>query len=248
MTASRKRGEKGETLIEILLSLAILGVVLVGLITGLTAAIAGGAAQRQLTDVEVVARHYGEAIVQQARDPGRSTLAAATSKSSTSVSLSAPLTGLPDTSNFYIAIDAEVLRVTSGGAGTALTLSAPPLDNHVANAAVEYHPIYDVCVNASRVRPADYALPSAAVATVADPALNTPTLEFLRANGTPLPAGVCADAWETTLPCAGFPAPKTHLTSCDPAAVRVRFTVSTKSGVSQPGSTSTHMTIRRGNA
>lgn len=242
----RRRGDAGETLIEILMSIAIMGVVLVGLIAGLTTAMLGADVHRHLTDVEIVARQYGEALVTKAYDPPSTTLNA--DATSTSLTVSSVPAGLPATP-FYVAVDGEVLQVKnmSGAGNKTWQLQDPPQDSHLSGAAVIYDAMYDACVAPAHLAPT-YTVPATAK-YVQMPTIVT--LEFFAPTGATI---ADCTTWPTTtaLPCSTFAAggggKKEQLTDCDPALLRVTIKTQTSTSAPRKADTTTRVLIRRNDA
>ncbi|MFJ3877663.1 type II secretion system protein [Streptomyces sp. NPDC090077] len=57
------RGEEGETLIEVLVAVVLIGVAFTAVLGGIGAAVAGSAAQRKVTGADAVARSAAEKVV-----------------------------------------------------------------------------------------------------------------------------------------------------------------------------------------
>jgi type II secretory pathway pseudopilin PulG len=64
---ARPRKDLGETLVEIVLTVVIVGVAVSALVSGLGTAAAAGATQRSAAEVDTVMRNYAEAIKSSAR-------------------------------------------------------------------------------------------------------------------------------------------------------------------------------------
>ncbi|MGN6474813.1 MAG: type IV pilus modification PilV family protein [Mycobacteriales bacterium] len=237
--ASHPRHDGGETLMEILVALVVMGIVVVGLVSGLTTVIVAGDTHRHLSDVEVVARQYGEAMVYQAAHPA----------TATEVTLVGPTltvsnkVGTFPSAPFFVAVDAEVLKVTAT-VGNVWTLAAAPLDTHTAGATVTYDVMDDACATPANLQPT-YTVPSGAK-FIAAPTVSA-ALEFFDAKGAAIAAGGCANYWQTIPPCNKFATPE-HLTECDPALVRVTITDSTTAASPHQANTTTRVLIGRGNA
>lgn len=245
---TRHRGESGETLIEVLLAVAIMGVVMVGLIAGLTTAGIAGDSHRHLTDVEVVARAYGESVVDRAAHPLTTTL---------SVDKDVGVTALPVASSTgFVAgssasVDGEVVAVQSVASGT-LTLSAATTNAHAAGSTIT---VYQACP-----APADLAVVSFTHGAVR---VGTPVISLVEYLGPPATAGgippliatsaapgLCSTYWSTTgRPCSLDAAPP-HYTVCDPPLLRISVTVTSTEAAtsSRRTTTTTQVLVNRGNA
>lgn len=240
--ASHPRHDGGETLIEILIALAITGIVVVGLVSGLTTVIIAGDTHRHLTDVEVVARQYGEAMVNQAYHPATTHLAADVSQGASSLTVTSSA-GFPS-APFYVAVDAEVLEIASvSGTTWSLPSKTATVDDHAQNAVITYDVIDDACATSANLKPS-FTVPAGAK-FIAAPTVSAP-LEFFDSTGSPISGG-CAQYWQNVLPCSKFATPE-HLTECDPALLRATITVSTTAASPNQASTTTRVLIRRGDA
>lgn len=239
--------DAGETLIEILLAVAITAIVIVGLITTLTTGVLATDTHRRLTDVEVVARAYGESLINQFNHPNSTTVANNVAANSTSITV-ADASGFGATP-FGIAVDAEVLQV-SDVSGNTLTLTKKTQFDHAVGSVVT---AYNSCPIATQLAPT-FTVPAQAKK------INAPTItnvEYFTSSGgvgTPI-VGSCGSNdsasgfWSTTIPCSKFESP-VHYTQCDPPLIRV--TVSTSSsdaaGSGKTATTVTRVLLRRGNA
>ena len=228
------------------MAVAITGIVMVGLIAGLTTVIVSSDAHRHLSDVELVARQYGEALVSQAYHPATATLAADNCTADDPPACSTTLTvsnvqGTFPATPFFVAIDGEVLKVTNKGSGT-WSLAQKPVSVHRAGATVFYDAFYDACVYPTHLQPT-YTVPSGAK-FVAAPTV-TGSLEFFASTNAPV--ADCANSWQNTQPCAGFDSPE-HLTNCDPALLRVTIKASTTAASPKQTDTTTRVLVRRGDA
>jgi prepilin-type N-terminal cleavage/methylation domain-containing protein len=65
-----RRGERGETLVEILVSIVIIGICFAAILGGLTSSIFGSRVHREQATVETVLRSYAEATKAQVNRPG----------------------------------------------------------------------------------------------------------------------------------------------------------------------------------
>lgn len=235
---SHRRSDGGETLLEILMAIAITGIVVVGLVSGLTTAIFATDSHRHLTDVEVVARQYGEALVNQAYHPATAEVASLSGTSLTVNSVEGTFPGTP----FFVAIDAEAMKVKTVS-GNSWTLADPPAETHSSGAQIVYDVVDDACLTPTNLQPS-YTVPAGA-RYVQTPTITTP-LEFFDSTGSPISGG-CANYWSTALPCRGLETAE-HLTECDPALVRVTITAATGAASPSQASTTTRVLIRRGDA
>jgi len=240
---SQPAADNGETLVEILVAVAIMGIAMIGLVASLATGVVATDSHRRLTDVEVVGRAYGEALVNQAMQPATTTLASIADARHITVSSAA---GFPASGNFDISIDAEVVTVTGGAGSTSWTLASPGMvSSHAAGDQVVG---YNSCPTATQLTPT-FTVPATAKN------VNLPTVtgvEYFASDGTAIAAGSCSNYWVNVAePCHSFdPADQPHQTNCDPALIRATISV-TSSDTAASGknaSTTTRVLIRRGNA
>jgi type II secretory pathway pseudopilin PulG len=245
----------GESLIEILITVLILGVTVTGLVEGLTVGVIGSDSHRRLSDVEVVARAYGEQLVDQASNQPTTSLASAAAVGDTSISVSSA-TGFPAGTAFTAAVDGEVVQVKAFSAGaTSWALVAPLAEPHPSGSSVTKYLFYNDAGSGSCPTAATFALTSfiapATVATVGT--INVPQvtgIEYFDANGNAISAGSCATYWSANgMPCSLFASTDTsHETQCDIDVVRLTISVSSTVSGSRGASTTTRVLLRRGNA
>lgn len=255
--APRGRGDRGETLIEILISVAIMGIVMVGLITSLTTATIAGDTHRRLSDVEVVARDYGEAVVAQALHPAITTTLATAFK----VTRTKPRTPGQDTvavastagfaANASVSVDGEVLVVKTVSASNLIFTTDLVADHATGSTVSNYRP----CPTASAM---DVSTFTHAAAQVGNP--NVTLVEFFAHPASPsvAPAQIissdCGNYWfNTGLPCAldedSTDSPRPHYTACDPPIIRLTISVNSTDAVQtgRGAATTTKVFVNRGN-
>jgi type II secretory pathway pseudopilin PulG len=237
--------DEGETLIEILISVAIMGIVMVGMIASLTTATIASDNHRRLTDVEIVARAYGEAVINQALHPVTTTLTAAVSSGGT-VLLVTSSSGFATTS--MASVDGEVVDLKSVAPGK-LTLNSGLTADYPAGSPVT---VYQPC-------PVREALEVSGFTFSAD-RVDTPYISQVEYFAQPANAGVapspvsaaaCSNYWDTAgLPCSLYDTPHPHYTECDPPLIRVTITVDGTEGVNNArrATTTTRVYINRANA
>ena len=237
--------DSGETLIEILIAVAIMTVVMVGLIQALTTGVLATDTHRRLTDVEVVARAYGESLVGQFNHPASSTITAVPDATHITVANAGVFGSAP----FGIAVEAEVLQV-SGVSGNTLALTNAAQFTHTVGATVTG---YNSCPTAAQLAPT-FTVPAQAKKINAPTITNVEYFTSVSDIGTPI-SGSCgtndsgSGFWSTTIPCSKF-SPPVHYTTCDPPLIRVTVTTtSSDTGTSgKQATTVTRVLLRRGNA
>lgn len=269
-TRERQRDDQGDTLIEILVTILIIGITMTGVIGALTLIITTGETHRRLSDVELVSRTYGEKLVDTAMHAPSTTLssAAAVGDSTVSVNVSASVT-FP--SAFTAAIDGEVVYIKSVSAdkktwtlktGTSLAEAHPSGSN-----AQQYY-FYDAsgtgaCPTAAFFQSLSTYVPAGST-KIATPSVTTIEY-FARDNagttGTAMSATTCAGYWKDNAPqsndstpialkpaiCSGFAAPE-HLTECDIGLIRLTIAAASTDTGSTSASATTSVLIRRDNA
>jgi type II secretory pathway pseudopilin PulG len=238
----------GETLVEILMAVVIMGIVMTGLIAGLTTTTIASDAHRRLSDVEVVARNYGEGLVKNATHPSSTQLASTAASGSGSVVVTSN-TGFP--AAFTASVDGEVVAVSSVSAATGgnwqWTLSGSLAETHAAGVtAIRYQP----CPTATDLTYSGFTTSSQHIGTPAVTAVEyfgAPT--SIGAQPPGLTAAQCATYWQITgLPCAAQDT-LIHFTECDPPLLRATITVSSTDATTSARSaaTTTRVLLRRGN-
>jgi type II secretory pathway pseudopilin PulG len=257
MRCTRSRDQAGETLIEILLVVIILGIASVALIGAMSTTVVASDAHRRLSDTEVVTRAYGEAIKNLVLHPTGTTLTSAIHPqtiSGTPFTISVVSSNEFPTPPFGIQIDTEELAVKSvnlvtnqwsvqAPPGTTWTVLSPS-DGHAAGADVTR---YDACPTSSQISPT-FSMP-AGTTKIGTPTIAT--VAYYDPNGKPVSS--CPTYWSDPLPLA--PLTKQlcsftldHLTECDPSVIAVTFSVtSTDIDPSRKATTSTQIQYRRGN-
>lgn len=254
-------GDAGDTLIEILISVVVLGLTVTAMIGGLTVATIATDTHRRLSDVEVVGRAYGEQVIDRADHLPTTTLTAAYTPPSplpAKVDISVdPSVNFPATP-FTAAVDGEVVdvtKVTSGGGTWTVTAL---VDAHPQGSTASQYLFYDAdnstCPVAGdfQLNPATFTVPATSV-TVGK--INKPTIteiKYYTATGTELASGsTCNNYWKNTaLPCRGYdPADQPHETQCDIELVRLKVSVESVDKNTQRGATTSNwILVRRGNA
>lgn len=237
MTRSPNRGDPGETLIEILISIIVIGITVSALIGGLTLALTASDTHRRLTNVEVVARAYGELVLEAAthRQSTTMTVDSAVNTKSLTVASTAGFT-----SGAMAAVDGEVVEIDSVASGTILTLKDFTREAHATGSMVI---LYQSCPTATDLA---VGFTPPAGSKLAPPVITD--IEFFDRQGKLLTVG-CDKYWESTgLPCSVFEKPREHLTQCDPALIRVTIDLASADAASGTGAgTTTRVLIRRGN-
>jgi type II secretory pathway pseudopilin PulG len=243
-------GDSGDTLIEILVAVLVIGITVTAMIGALTLEINGSDTHRRLTNVEVLSRAYGEKVVDQAMHPATTALASAASAGATSVHVKSS-SGFPASPpSFTASVDGEVVTVTKI-VGTTWTVSALA-DDHDANApVVQYQP----CPAAADLYVSGFAVASSSKVLAPDsrPGGVTSTVtgvEYFGADGTQVASASCPTYWSTVLPCSKFDSSTPdHLTECDVALIRVTLEFESTDKTQRAGATTTtKVLVRRGNA
>jgi type II secretory pathway pseudopilin PulG len=254
-----RHDEAGETLIEVLLTIMVVGIGMTALIAGMTIAIVSSDAHRRLGDTEVITRDYGEAVKLAALHPVTTTL---------TQSIGAHMPGDPETftvanasrfpsAPFGVSIDTEEFAVIAV-VGTTVTATALGSEGHNGNPAQGPEANvtrYDACPTLTQLQPR-FALPTGTSSGQFRPP-SISKVAFFYSTGQPpsgqsLPAGItCSGFWNssstgTTQGCALI---GDHLTQCDPQLIRVTFSVSSlDSDTRRFATTFTEILLRRGNA
>jgi hypothetical protein len=136
-----RRDEAGETLIEVLLTIMVVGIGMTALIAGMTIAIVSSDSDRRLGDTEVLTRAYGEAIKNAALHPPSTTLAKAigahTAGAVETVTVASTrdfpcIAGSPCT-QFGVSIDTEEFTVTAVLGPTTFKAIAGGSEGHAAS-------------------------------------------------------------------------------------------------------------------
>lgn len=170
--AISRRRDAGETLIEILLAVAILGIAATGLIAGLTTSIVASSSHRKLSSAETVLRAYGELVKNKVIHPPSTTTSidlpayslgscpagtgGGPNQTNTPCTISVAPGGTtsfptPSGSGYEVQIDGVVWTVT-GKDDTASTFTASPLGAGVARSGApltRYEPCPDATYWAS---------------------------------------------------------------------------------------------------
>jgi type II secretory pathway pseudopilin PulG len=260
--ATRRR-DGGETLVEILITVVVLAITVTALIGGITLGIVGSDVHRRLSDVEVVARAYGEQVIDQATHGLPSTTLADDAPSgATSIHVkdSAGSAGFPTGTQFTIAVDGEVVGVKPVSAGsTSWSLISPLEDPHPSAGTVQEYLFYDAtankdqggCPTTSTFALSSFSVPgiTASVGAIQPPAITA--IEYFDAQGTPVAGATCDNYWQTTgTPCNAFdPSSRPHETQCDIDLVRLTISAtSVDAGTQRGATTTTRILIRRGNS
>jgi hypothetical protein len=242
------RSESGETLLEVLLTIMVVGIGMTALIAGMTIAIVSSDSHRRLGDTEVMTRDFGEAIKNAALHPVTTTLTQSVPPhmpGKTEAFTVTSVAGFP-AAPFGIAIDTEEFTVTLVNTATnTMTATAGGSEGHASSANVTR---YDPCPTAAQLQPA-FVLPTG----ISSSLFGTPQMSSTVESFDPAGATVsnCAGYWDSaanaiTQACALI---GDHLTQCDPPLVRVGFTVSSlDADTRRLAKTSTDILIRRGNA
>lgn len=250
MTRRLHRGtaaDAGDTLIEILIAIVILGITVTAMIGAITVAITSSDTHRRLTDVELLSRSYGEQVEDQALHPSSTTLASAASSGDKSITV-ASSTGFPTSGSFTAAVDGEVVSVTKIN-GTTWTISALADDHTSGTPVVQYQP----CPGVSDLYVSGFSVGSARVVSP-DSMSQSATItnvEYFDNAGNSYSAAACSTFWSTSgLPCSKFESSDTvHLTECDLPLIRVTIHFDSTDKTQPTGATAdTRVLIRRGNA
>lgn len=240
--------ERGETLIEILLTVMIMGVAFTGLLAALTYAVRGSDTQRRLADAEVIARSFGEAVKNTALNAPSTKLATAIADhdtSSTVVFTVSSAAGFP-AAPFWVQVDTEVLRITST-VGTVFTSASSTSDKGYGSHATDTPvTLYDPCPSTTSA----LIVPSGF--TTGSTKFNTPVItgvEYFAKDGSSVTSANCASYYKSSSSFCNNALDNAHFTLCDVPTFRVRFTVSSVDSTNASGATtSSAVTFRRGNA
>lgn len=238
-TTARHARDEGDTLIEILMTIMVLGITVAGLIAALTLGISSTDAHRRLTNVEVFSRAYGEKVVDQAMHPTSTTLNGATSVGDTQITV---VSSAGFSTGTTAAVDGEVVNVTGVPAVNRLNVSALTDAHSDGSSVTKYQP----CPTASDLF---VSFPIPASERVTAPTVSSiQNVEYFDNAGNPVSAANCTNYWSTTaLPCSKF-ATDDHLTECDLPVIRVTLKLdSTDVGTTTGASGTTRVLIRRGN-
>lgn len=245
--------ERGDTLIEILITIVVMGLTVTALIGALTLGVSSTDSHRRLTSVEVVSRQYGELVVDQATHPVAKQLALAAASGDGTVCVTSS-TGFPGSGSFTAAIDSEVVTVSSinnspsGTCTTSLwTLAANLNADHPQGSSVTK---YQSCPTASDLFVSGFT-PSPDARVTAPTVANILSVDYFDRTGNSVASSNCANYWSATgVPCSGFDSSDTeHLTGCDVPVIRVTLKLdSTDVGTPTGASATTRVFIRRGNA
>jgi type II secretory pathway pseudopilin PulG len=240
----RLASDDGETLIEILIAVAIMGILMVGMVASLTTATIASDNHRRLSDVEIVARAYGEAVVNQAHHPLSTTLTTAAATGDTILLVSSS-TGFTTT---WVSVDGEVAPVKAVTSGK-LTLDAPLIADHPVGSPVT---LYAPCPTAAALTVPGFTFSADRVGA---PSI-TQVEYFAQPAGAgvapvPVSAAACATYWDTDgKPCKLYEAPRPHYTACDPPLIRVTIAVNGTEATTNArrASTTTRVLVNRANA
>jgi hypothetical protein len=232
-------GEEGETLLEVLLTVAVVGLAVTALIGAMTVTAVASDAHRRLADSEVVTRDFAEALKSLALHPASTTLTATVTTHNVNNVLTLHVgssTGFP-TPPFGIAVDTEEFNVTTV-VGTTWTATALGSEGHALGANARR---YDACPTAAQMAPT-FSLPPGSN-KISVPVVGTPLF-----YGASAASVTCAGYWNGTLPNQVCTVSGDHLTICDPATIQVPVTVtSTDTTNDRKTSTTTNVLVRRGN-
>lgn len=252
----RVASDAGETLIEILIAVAIMGIVMVGLVAGLTTATVASDSHRRLSDVEIVARSYGEAVVNKALHPLSTTLTApfAAAPNNDTVTVASTAGFVKDAS---VSVDGEVLVIKNAPVGSTITFTSDLVADHAAGTMVS---LYQPCPDRAALELSGFSTSALRIGTPSitqieyfdQPAAAGATPALVAAwTGTGSPPGTCSNFWDTTgKPCSLNEAPRPHYTACDPPLLRITLTVASTeaSGNARSSSTTTRVFVNRSNA
>jgi type II secretory pathway pseudopilin PulG len=166
------RSESGETLLEIILAVMILGLGFVAVLSASAAAVIGSRAHRSSAVAETYVRNYAEAVQAKALHPPVTTLAAAMTPScaptfcpsgTTFVITLPPGNGFPPGGSvahtFRVVVEDDTFTVTNGWGTTTLKATSDDdvIRTHGAGATVtEYQP----CPTTADLAPASFTPPS----------------------------------------------------------------------------------------
>jgi type II secretory pathway pseudopilin PulG len=121
MTVRRRRGERGATLVEILVAVAIMGTGIVALLAGSTAISTTSSVNRQATTAAVVARDYVEALEGAVTtDTWCATSYSPSYSPPTGYSVNASMGSCPSASASTPQFQTATITVTSPNAGTEI--------------------------------------------------------------------------------------------------------------------------------
>jgi type II secretory pathway pseudopilin PulG len=244
--APRPSDEDGETLIEILMTLVIIGICGVGLIAGLTTLVISTETHRRLSDVEVSARSYAESVKNLLLRPASTTLTASVDGHSPADPLTLQVTSTAQfpAPPFDVAVDTEVVHIT---AKTATTMSgtAGAGEGHPVNAIVTR---YVGCPTIADVMPTlsatQIAQLQAAKLYTAGVSPSVTGLELFDTGSAAVAPAACPGYWNR--PASVCSVTGWHTTDCDPRLIRVTVAVtSTDSAESRGAKTVTSVLVRR---
>ncbi len=236
-TPDRYRPDHGETLIEILMTVVILGICAVGLIGALSTGVVASDSHRRLTDAETLTRSYGELVKNTLLHEPQATLTADRSPASyaagDTVTFPVDTTSAFTTTPPYVAVDGAVVKV-SGMTASSITGTAQAAGGDGKGAVIRR---YDTCVAPSffddlarGVVPAGNRTGTPSVTSVSYYARDNSLVATVTSDGD---AGQAACRGYRTRPgatvCSGT---DEWRTVCDPAWLRVTVAVSGGTGTS----------------
>lgn len=251
------RGDSGDTLIEILVTVIVLGITVTAVIGALTLMVTTSETHRRLSNAEVVTRAFGEKLVDTAMHAPATTLTADALVGARSVSVDPSVT-FPATP-FTASVDGEVVDVTRVSADKKTWTVSTLAEAHASGATAQQYYFYDATGAGTCPTLATFNTLMAGYTVPGGSKINKPQLtqiEFFDNNGNPIATGnTCDNYWSDTSPtaplaqtiCSGFASPE-HLTECDPGLIRISLqATSTDTGATSAKAT-TSVLIRRGNA
>lgn len=241
---TRSINDSGETLIEILVAVVIMGIASTGLIGALTTGIVATDSHRRLSDAETVVRSYGELVKSAVLHAPSTTLSTDVAAYSAGDTVNLPVAttaGFTDAVPFTVAIDSVLLQVTAKSA-SSFTAEALASGSHKSGAILSR---YEACPTPT------YLTAHVSYTNIAD-RISPPSISSvsyyardntLIATTTGGVAAACRDYWQVGATTCAAMRPQEHRTSCDPAWVRV--TVRVNSSDTGSASTTTDVLIRR---
>lgn len=240
MRQIHRRRDAGETLIEILIAIVIIGITATGLIAGLSTGIFATDAHRRISSAESVLRAYGELVKDKVIHPASTTTTADVTTFADGDNLTIPVdstAGFSGTGDYTISLDGAIMKVKSQ---TSDSFSVTAMAGGTARSGATVQR-YESCPDAGYF---DDVLTGHSELTTVD-RLAAPTVSAVKFYDTSNTLVTDCPGYHSSAGQSSCSLGTDWRTECDPAWMRVTVSVvSTDAGRSK-ASVSTDVIVRR---